>query len=98
MKGDRHCGYAELERSRMSPFDRFFASLPGLCSLQVDFPLADVQVYPGWVFALCVLLSSLPCISIPLVALYRLGGLLRKRMADRRGQNPYKDERYFSDL
>uniref|UniRef100_A0AAQ5ZZV5 Transporter n=1 Tax=Amphiprion ocellaris TaxID=80972 RepID=A0AAQ5ZZV5_AMPOC len=37
----------------------------------VYFPLAEVLPYPGWVVAICGLLSAIPVISIPLVALYR---------------------------
>ncbi|XP_038838617.1 sodium-dependent neutral amino acid transporter B(0)AT1-like [Salvelinus namaycush] len=38
----------------------------------VNFPDTEVLPYPDWVFAICVLLSSVPVISIPLVAIYRL--------------------------
>ncbi|KAM9414549.1 sodium-dependent neutral amino acid transporter B(0)AT3-like isoform 2-T2 [Salvelinus alpinus] len=38
----------------------------------VNFPETEVLPYPDWVFAICVLLSSVPVISIPLVAIYRL--------------------------
>ncbi|XP_029592082.1 sodium-dependent neutral amino acid transporter B(0)AT3-like [Salmo trutta] len=38
----------------------------------VNFPETEVLQYPDWVFAICVLLSSVPVISIPLVAIYRL--------------------------
>ncbi|XP_061596997.1 sodium-dependent neutral amino acid transporter B(0)AT3-like [Cololabis saira] len=36
------------------------------------FPLPDMEPYPDWVFAIIILLSVLPVVSIPLVALYRL--------------------------
>ncbi|XP_054483484.1 inactive sodium-dependent neutral amino acid transporter B(0)AT3-like [Anoplopoma fimbria] len=36
------------------------------------FPKTEVKPYPDWVFAIIVLLSVLPVIPIPLVALYRL--------------------------
>ncbi|KAM7383961.1 hypothetical protein PAMA_011355 [Pampus argenteus] len=36
------------------------------------FPKTEVQPYPDWVFAIIILLSTLPVISIPLVALYKL--------------------------
>uniref|UniRef100_A0A6Q2ZKM1 Transporter n=1 Tax=Esox lucius TaxID=8010 RepID=A0A6Q2ZKM1_ESOLU len=36
------------------------------------FPNTEVQPYPDWVFAICVLLSSVPVMSIPMVAIYRL--------------------------
>uniref|UniRef100_A0AAZ3RJ40 Transporter n=1 Tax=Oncorhynchus tshawytscha TaxID=74940 RepID=A0AAZ3RJ40_ONCTS len=38
----------------------------------VNFPDTEVLPYPDWVFAICVLLSSVPVIFIPLVAIYRL--------------------------
>ncbi|KAJ4931569.1 hypothetical protein JOQ06_025864 [Pogonophryne albipinna] len=43
----------------------------------VNFPLADVQPYPEWVYDICVLLSVLPIVSIPLVAFYRFMGFLK---------------------
>uniref|UniRef100_A0A6Q2WVV0 Transporter n=1 Tax=Esox lucius TaxID=8010 RepID=A0A6Q2WVV0_ESOLU len=54
----------------------------------VHFPLADVQPYPRWVFAICVLLSALPCISIPAVALYRFTLFLKSHVMDTRNYNP----------
>ncbi|XP_054619747.1 sodium-dependent neutral amino acid transporter B(0)AT3-like isoform X2 [Dunckerocampus dactyliophorus] len=36
------------------------------------FPQTEVKTYPGWVFAIIILLCVLPVISIPLVALYHL--------------------------
>ncbi|KAL2083954.1 hypothetical protein ACEWY4_019472 [Coilia grayii] len=64
----------------------------------VDFPLADVHAYPEWVYSICVLLSAVPCLLIPLAALYRLAQLLMKYMADRRTPNPYGNDSYVSDL
>ncbi|KAM3614300.1 uncharacterized protein V6R79_012421 [Siganus canaliculatus] len=58
----------------------------------VDFPLADVQPYPEWVYAICVLLSIVPLVSIPLVAFYRFIGFLKKYIARRHDQNPYANE------
>ena len=57
--------------------------------LQADFPLFDVQPYPGWVYAITVLLSTLPVVSIPLVACYKLLGFLKKRIMGRHNMNPY---------
>ncbi|XP_072529448.1 inactive sodium-dependent neutral amino acid transporter B(0)AT3 [Salminus brasiliensis] len=37
-----------------------------------SFPDSVVRPYPDWVFAICILLSSVPVIPIPIVALYRL--------------------------
>ncbi|XP_012686876.2 sodium-dependent neutral amino acid transporter B(0)AT3-like [Clupea harengus] len=38
----------------------------------VNFPRTEVQPYPDWVFAICVLLATVPVLPIPIVALYRL--------------------------
>ncbi|CAB1334775.1 unnamed protein product [Coregonus sp. 'balchen'] len=59
-----------------------------LMLLVVHFPMAEVQPYPRWVFAICVALSALPCFSIPLVALYRSTLFLKKRIMDRGNHNP----------
>uniref|UniRef100_UPI003AAF027F sodium-dependent neutral amino acid transporter B(0)AT3-like n=1 Tax=Centroberyx gerrardi TaxID=166262 RepID=UPI003AAF027F len=64
----------------------------------VDFPLAEVLHYPRWVFAICVLLSALPVVSIPLVALYKFMGFLKKRIMNRHNQNPYENECNHGDL
>ncbi|KAM6935298.1 sodium-dependent neutral amino acid transporter B(0)AT3-like [Lycodopsis pacificus] len=56
------------------------------------FPLADVQHYPGWVYSICVLLSVLPVVSIPLVALYKFMGFLKKYIMKRHNRNPYENE------
>ncbi|KAL0985505.1 hypothetical protein UPYG_G00157740 [Umbra pygmaea] len=53
----------------------------------VHFPLADVQPYPHWVFSICVLLSALPCVSIPLVALYTFSLFIKKKIMARRNYN-----------
>ena len=63
----------------------FSTSLPP----QVNFPLADVQHYPEWVYTICVLLSVFPVLSIPLVALYRFSGFLKNYIMNRNNQNPY---------
>ncbi|XP_041932359.1 sodium-dependent neutral amino acid transporter B(0)AT3-like isoform X1 [Alosa sapidissima] len=36
------------------------------------FPKTEIQPYPGWVFAICILLATVPVLPIPFVALYRL--------------------------
>lgn len=41
----------------------------GLVSLQKQFPLRQEKSYPGWVQAACVLLSLLPALWVPAVAL-----------------------------
>ncbi|XP_070822194.1 sodium-dependent neutral amino acid transporter B(0)AT3-like [Chaetodon trifascialis] len=56
------------------------------------FPLAEVQYYPDWAYAVCVLLSLLPIISIPIVALYKFTGFLKKYFMNRHNQNPYEHE------
>lgn len=37
-----------------------------------DFPTKEVKAYPGWAVAVCVILALLPCICVPVVALYQL--------------------------
>uniref|UniRef100_A0A8B9TZK8 S6A18 protein n=1 Tax=Anas zonorhyncha TaxID=75864 RepID=A0A8B9TZK8_9AVES len=37
-----------------------------------DFPMKEEKAYPPWVQAICVLLAVLPCIFVPLVALFQL--------------------------
>lgn len=49
------------------------------------FPEPDVKPYPGWVFAIIILLCVVPVVSIPLVALYRLC----KRSSASANLNPY---------
>ncbi|XP_072780523.1 sodium-dependent neutral amino acid transporter B(0)AT3 isoform X2 [Taeniopygia guttata] len=36
------------------------------------FPMKEEKVYPPWVQAICVLLAALPCVCVPLVALFHL--------------------------
>ncbi|NWQ66674.1 S6A18 protein, partial [Neopipo cinnamomea] len=36
------------------------------------FPTKEEKVYPPWVQAICVLLAALPCVCVPLVALFHL--------------------------
>ncbi|KAM6412638.1 sodium-dependent neutral amino acid transporter B(0)AT3-like isoform 2-T2 [Pluvialis apricaria] len=36
------------------------------------FPMKEEKVYPPWVQAICVLLAVLPCVFVPLVALFHL--------------------------
>ncbi|KAM4631101.1 sodium-dependent neutral amino acid transporter B(0)AT3-like [Polymixia lowei] len=61
----------------------------------VDFPESETKSYPDWVFAIIVLLSVLPVISIPLVALYRLIRYgTRRRSSTRSNPNPYINNSY----
>ncbi|KAI4817718.1 hypothetical protein KUCAC02_011098 [Chaenocephalus aceratus] len=64
----------------------------------VNFPLADVQHYPEWVYAICVLLSVLPIVSIPLVAFYRFVGFLKKYIMNSNNPNPYQNESFHGEL
>lgn len=34
--------------------------------------MKEEKVYPPWVLAICVLLAVLPCVFVPLVALFQL--------------------------
>ncbi|NXP73610.1 S6A18 protein, partial [Ramphastos sulfuratus] len=36
------------------------------------FPMKEEKVYPPWVLAICVLLALLPCVFVPLIALFHL--------------------------
>lgn len=56
-----------VEQGDTVPFPR--CSLCGLVSLQKQFPLRQEKSYPGWVQAVCVLLSLLPALWVPAVAL-----------------------------
>ncbi|XP_038838608.1 sodium-dependent neutral amino acid transporter B(0)AT1-like isoform X2 [Salvelinus namaycush] len=63
----------------------------------VNFPDTEVLPYPDWVFAICVLLSSVPVISIPLVAIYRLICCMSGRHSKgslHNDPNPYVNEGY----
>ncbi|XP_042166391.1 sodium-dependent neutral amino acid transporter B(0)AT1-like [Oncorhynchus tshawytscha] len=63
----------------------------------VNFPDTEVLPYPDWVFAICVLLSSVPVISIPLVAIYRLICCMSGRHSKdslHNDPNPYANEDY----
>ncbi|KAF1381405.1 hypothetical protein PFLUV_G00153600 [Perca fluviatilis] len=54
------------------------------------FPQTEVKPYPGWVFAIIILLCVVPVISIPLVALYKLICCrIRRSSAARTDLNPY---------
>uniref|UniRef100_A0A3B5B435 Transporter n=1 Tax=Stegastes partitus TaxID=144197 RepID=A0A3B5B435_9TELE len=64
----------------------------------VYFPLAEVLSYPGWVVAICALLSVVPVVSIPLVASYRFVGFLKNYIKSRHNQNPYANEASSGDL
>ncbi|KAK5910661.1 hypothetical protein CgunFtcFv8_004904 [Champsocephalus gunnari] len=54
--------------------------------------------YPEWVYAICVLLSVLPIVSIPLVAVYRFVGFLKKYIMNSNNPNPYQNESFHGEL
>ncbi|XP_013882030.1 sodium-dependent neutral amino acid transporter B(0)AT3 [Austrofundulus limnaeus] len=56
------------------------------------FPQTEVKSYPGWVFAIIVLLCVLPVISIPVVALYKLIRSRIRQSQSRAEFNPYWNE------
>ncbi|KAL3044117.1 hypothetical protein OYC64_003868 [Pagothenia borchgrevinki] len=53
------------------------------------FPKTESKQYPDWVFAIIILLSLLPVISIPLVALYKLISWRRKNTSARAQHSPF---------
>ncbi|XP_034456331.1 sodium-dependent neutral amino acid transporter B(0)AT3-like [Hippoglossus hippoglossus] len=53
------------------------------------FPATEVRPYPDWAFAIIILLSVLPVISIPVVFFYKLIGYLRKRSSTQVELNHY---------
>lgn len=61
---------------------------------QVNFPAPEILTYPGWVYAICILLTTVPCLLIPLWALYQFIKFLRKRLADRQAERFYDNEGY----
>ncbi|XP_073319362.1 sodium-dependent neutral amino acid transporter B(0)AT3-like [Pagrus major] len=56
------------------------------------FPESDARPYPDWVFAIIILLSSVPVIPIPLVALYRLICRRMKKSSAHADPNPYSND------
>ena len=50
--------------------------------LQERFPLRQEKPYPGWVLAACVLLSFLPTLWVPVVALGQLLARCRQKTRD----------------
>uniref|UniRef100_A0A8C7Z0W7 Transporter n=1 Tax=Oryzias sinensis TaxID=183150 RepID=A0A8C7Z0W7_9TELE len=58
------------------------------------FPQTEVKDYPDWVFAIIVLLSSVPVLSIPLVALVRLICSRVKRSSAAVDLNPYDNSTF----
>uniref|UniRef100_A0A8C1X2I5 Transporter n=1 Tax=Cyprinus carpio TaxID=7962 RepID=A0A8C1X2I5_CYPCA len=63
-----------------------------LVMVQEKFPESEVKPYSSWVFAICVLLSTVPVLSIPIVAVYRL---IRRQTRQQTGSslpNPYDNQ------
>ncbi|KAM8882896.1 inactive sodium-dependent neutral amino acid transporter B(0)AT3 [Synchiropus picturatus] len=63
-----------------------------------EFPKTETKPYPDWVFAIIVLLSSVPVVSIPLVALYKLICWGVRRHSKKRELSPYENHGFDSDL
>ncbi|GAA6111303.1 inactive sodium-dependent neutral amino acid transporter B(0)AT3, partial [Tachysurus ichikawai] len=68
-----------------------------------QFPEAEMKPYPDWVFAICVLLSALPVLPIPIVALYHLIRRLTHThnqthsLSHTQPENPYNNGAYIPD-
>ncbi|KAM9838295.1 sodium-dependent neutral amino acid transporter B(0)AT3-like [Aulostomus maculatus] len=60
----------------------------------VLFPQTEMKPYPDWVFAIIILLSVLPVISIPLVALYKLICCGISKSSTRADPNPYNNNAF----
>ncbi|KAK7139606.1 hypothetical protein R3I93_016675 [Phoxinus phoxinus] len=56
------------------------------------FPEPEVKPYSDWVFAVCVLLSSAPVLSIPAVAVYRLVRRQTRSPTGHSYPNPYSNQ------
>ncbi|XP_041104372.1 sodium-dependent neutral amino acid transporter B(0)AT3-like [Polyodon spathula] len=64
----------------------------------INFPMTETLDYPGWVFAICVLLSSVPCIFIPIVALYRFIQWIMRRVHQSQNRSPCENHAYEPEL
>lgn len=65
--------------------------------VQEKFPESEVKPYSSWVFAICVLLSTVPVLSIPIVAVYRL---IRRQTRQQTGSslpNPYDNQAFSTE-
>lgn len=53
-----------------------FADLSLMCylwlSLQAEFPKSQKVPYPGWVYAVVVIVAGVPCLAIIFFAIYKL--------------------------
>lgn len=61
------------------------------------FPKTETKPYPDWVFAIIILLSVVPVISIPLVALYRLICCGIKKLSVRADLTPYYNDSFEAE-
>ncbi|ROK64946.1 Sodium-dependent neutral amino acid transporter B(0)AT3 [Anabarilius grahami] len=62
-----------------------------------NFPDSEVKPYSDWVFAICVLLSSVPVLSIPIVAVYRLIRRQTRSQTGSRYPNPHSNQAFTPD-
>lgn len=62
------------------------------------FPQTEPVPYPKWVFAIIILLSAVPVISIPLVALYRLIRRDRGRSSTSADLNPHSNDGFEIEM
>lgn len=92
------CNITEQNLFNLAHNEKKYIDFPLHYPRQVQFPLADVLHYPEWVYVICVLLSVLPVVSIPLVALYKFTGFLKKYIMNRHNQNPYANDFCQGDL
>ncbi|KAL0167186.1 hypothetical protein M9458_039030, partial [Cirrhinus mrigala] len=53
--------------------------------------------YSSWVFAICVLLSTVPVLSIPVVAVYRLIRRQTRSQIGSKYPNPYDNQAFSAD-
>ncbi|KAJ8354409.1 hypothetical protein SKAU_G00219760 [Synaphobranchus kaupii] len=62
------------------------------------FPEFDVRPYPEWVYGICILLSTISCVFIPIVALYRFICFLWRRVTEWRDTGSYDNHGYVTDM
>uniref|UniRef100_UPI0037E9902E inactive sodium-dependent neutral amino acid transporter B(0)AT3 n=1 Tax=Semicossyphus pulcher TaxID=241346 RepID=UPI0037E9902E len=64
---------------------------PAWNATREPFPGTETLPYPDWVFAIIILLCTVPVVSIPLVALYKLIQRGIKKSSTRSDLNPYNN-------
>ncbi|XP_055076169.1 inactive sodium-dependent neutral amino acid transporter B(0)AT3 isoform X1 [Misgurnus anguillicaudatus] len=62
-----------------------------------NFPTLEEKPYSDWVFAICVLLSSVPVLSVPIVAIYRLFKGQTRSQSKPNSPNPYNNQAFTPD-